>query len=377
MKYSISKLAIGGILAAILFGSDVTAQSSDQSSRTFNYTGKSQTFKVPEGVTSLHVEVEGASGGSSAARDGSLYGYPGLGGRVEATIPVTPGEVLTLTVGGAGKDATAQSAGKGGFNGGAIGGFYATEYAGGGGGGASDIRRGNVAYENRIVVAGGGGASGYFGAGGNGGDLTGAEGYGADVNAGGGTQTNGGAGGSYTNMFHTGSGSFGQGGVGGKGKQGGGGGGGWYGGGAGTFGDGGGGSSYTISAAASVVHTQGAHKGNGRIKISWQKATVAVTDEAAARAINTPVVAAQALVKPFPNPTSGKFAVELNNFKSTKAEVIVMAQSGNAVEDRSVDIKNAKQLLNFDLSSEASGVYLVSVVTNKGVRTCRLVLDKQ
>lgn len=52
------------------------------------------TFVVPAGVTSLRVSVAGAEGGQT------VYGAPGRGGVVDATIPVTPGESLQINVGG-------------------------------------------------------------------------------------------------------------------------------------------------------------------------------------------------------------------------------------------------------------------------------------
>jgi len=243
-------------------------------SRTFTYTGNSQIFVVPPGVTSLNVEVSGAAGGHASSYDGYAYGYPGFGGMVEATIPVTPGQSLIITVGGAGQDATATTSGAGGFNGGASGGSYENTYLGGGGGGASDIRNAPGTLAQRLVVAGAGGASGWYGAGGNGGYLEGGAGYGDGTPAGGGTQTAGGVGGTYYDYFFAGSGSVGFGGSGADGTQGGGGGGGYYGGGGGAFGDGGGGSSYTYADATNVIHTQGSREGDGLVRFKWYQPAV-------------------------------------------------------------------------------------------------------
>ncbi|MBV8197350.1 MAG: hypothetical protein JO263_04395, partial [Candidatus Eremiobacteraeota bacterium] len=95
--------------------------------KTFSYTGKPQLFKVPQSVTTLVIDALGASGAAG-----------GLGARVRATIPVTPGETLTLYVGGAG------NAGTGGYNGGANGGPSIASSSGYGGGGASDVREGGT-----------------------------------------------------------------------------------------------------------------------------------------------------------------------------------------------------------------------------------------
>ena len=63
----------------------------------FSYTGHPQTFKVPDGVTSITISASGASGGGGTDNYGSTSG--GNGGLVKATIAVTPGEKLAVFVG--------------------------------------------------------------------------------------------------------------------------------------------------------------------------------------------------------------------------------------------------------------------------------------
>ena len=121
-------------------------------SQTFHYTGGPQIYVVPENTTSISVTLEGASGETPNGG-----GQGGKGGRVKATIAVTPGEVLEIQVGGQGGISN-------GYNGG----------GGDGGGGASDIRRPTFSttsscaftlsctYNDRIIVAGGGGAGGGY-----------------------------------------------------------------------------------------------------------------------------------------------------------------------------------------------------------------------
>ncbi len=214
------------------------------------FTGGAQTYVVPAGITRLVVDASGAQGGSNS--DGTAGG---LGGRVQTTITVTPGEVLTVYVGGAGSTASFSSTADGfGYNGGGGGRFL-----NGGGGGATDIRRGGTALANRVVVAGGGGGSSNAGtSGGDGGGLTGGTGLGSFPGLGG-TQSAGGAGGDGV-----GPGTLGQGGT---GNFTGGGGGYWGGGGggrSGSSGGGGGGSSFVTAVGSSgTIHTQGSKTGNG------------------------------------------------------------------------------------------------------------------
>jgi hypothetical protein len=132
--------------------------------RTFQYTGREQSFKVPASVTSINVDSRGAAGA----------GHNGHGGHVRATIPVQPSETLAVFVGGAG------GIGPGGFNGGGNGPEYDNVCPGFGGGGASDVRENGNTLRDRILVAGGGGggaASSYDGGGGGGGGKKGGHGF--------------------------------------------------------------------------------------------------------------------------------------------------------------------------------------------------------
>lgn len=263
-------------------------------SQAFDYTGGKQTFTVPTGVTKVRITASGATG------EGSGFGEGGdVGGLVKATIPVTPGELLAVYVGGEGGAGGYE--GGGGYNGGAPGSCYSGSCEGGGGGGASDVRQGGQTLKTRIIVAGGGAGAGsgdfggsggagggnVGGAGGNGG-LDGPNGRGGD----GGSQGSGGdggGGGSSGSCYDDGAaGTLGDGGAGGNddcGWGGGGAGGGYYGGGGGgsggfysiqgsgyigAGGGGGGGSSFIEKPAKHVENRQGAARaGNGQIIISW------------------------------------------------------------------------------------------------------------
>jgi hypothetical protein len=258
-----------GVAAAIPVVTSIAAPTpaEAQSIRTvqFTFTGAPQFFTVPAGITLLNVDARGSAGVLNVP--GLL---PGNGGRVQATLPVTPGETLTVMVG----SATGVAPDPGGFNGGGA----------HGGGGASDLRRGST----RLLVAGGGGGRGLDvgGNGGHGGGLVGAAGVGTcGFGGAGGTQVAGGTGGA--GGLGGAAGSPGISGTGGDGGSafavgviaGGGGGGGYFGGGGGgacgsvvggSGGGGGGGSSFTDPSATNVVHTQGANVApNGSITLSW------------------------------------------------------------------------------------------------------------
>jgi hypothetical protein len=270
--------------ACLTLSLSATAQAENGSS-TFNFTGGEQTYTVPTGVDLLHVL---AVGGAGAA--GGPPGGPGAS--VSAELPVTPGEVLYLVVGGNGAS--------GGFNGGgAHGAGEGPDGSGGTGGGASDVRTEPIAepgsLSSRLVVAGGGG-----GGGGNGGGEGGAaehpgasfentHGGGAGAANGGGPGGAGGYGGANGE-----GGSFGQGGAGSNSRgAGGGGGGGYYGGGGGGGGNciplegaclvgagGGGGSSFVIPAASGVgIGTDGT--GVPLVRISYKNGSTDVASPTA------------------------------------------------------------------------------------------------
>ena len=262
--------------AAILISNSLIAQE-----KVFEYTGKFQTYEVPEGVTSIEVELWGAGGGFSSWEKGRYPDKykPGKGGKLTATYPVEPGSKIYIFVGGRGDNATDTFQGKGGFNGGGDGnntGEYGP-YCGGGGGGASDIRIGGSGLGDRVLIAGGGGGAGsnYPNGGDHGGDGGGESGTDGQADNGtehescgrAGTQKAGGEGGQWPSYLKGENGKLGRGGHAADSTAGGGGGGGYYGGGAGSWSGGGGGSSYAAADATNVKHEQGVNGENGKVII--------------------------------------------------------------------------------------------------------------
>ncbi len=242
-----------------------------QTSQTFNYTGAAQTWTVPAGVTSIRVKAWGAQGGEGIFS--GLPGLGGLGGYSEGDLAVTPGQQLSLYVGGAGTPSGAFTICCGGFNGGGNAQGTDPSNTRGGGGGASDVRIGAATLNDRVIVAGGGGGGCWSisglttPVGGAGGGLNGGDGFNGDLNGTGGTQT---AGGNSVLPANWENGSFGFGGslidptntVAG-------GGGGYYGGAAGN--NAGGGSGY-IGGVTNATTTAGVRSGNGQIIIEYNAA---------------------------------------------------------------------------------------------------------
>ncbi len=316
----------------------------------FEATGGPATFTVPAGVTSITATVAGGAGGIGLTEDeDGTTEVGGAGGKVVANVPVTPGVVLTLVVGGAGEDA--DTTGAGGAGGGYGGGGDARSINGfsdGAGGGGSFVFDGAAP----LVVAGGGGGGGFTagidatqgtaagGAGGSGGD--GAAG-GPDATGGGaGTRAHGGAGGTVAGIDTRGSAqstgsvrpdavspdgdsgsgpalnsaTFGIGGTAVDGCYGAGGGGGYYGGGAGgcqqvdedltAYGGGGGGSGYLAAGVTSV--STGTNPGDGSIELSYANirpttTSLTVSPASGATTATTQTLTAQVTSTPAGDPT--------------------------------------------------------------------------
>ncbi len=272
----------------------------------FVYTGTEQQFVVPAGVRSVRVVAVGGHGGRgrTSLNNGAFVSVGGAGARTTATLPVTSGQTLFVTVAGSGGEQYVVNP-TGAFGGGGA----LNDQAGrtsGGGGGASDVRTCAAAKcqltggadDPRLLVAGGGGGGGsaFQSGGGTGGNAGApAQGGGAGAaNAGGGGGQGGGAGtdtaggtagvaGIGTQTLVGASGAAGSGGAsqaaGYTTQPGGGGGGGWFGGGSGGngawtngqvgAGGGGGAGSSHVTATASDVQIADDASGTPSVTISY------------------------------------------------------------------------------------------------------------
>lgn len=258
----------------------VSLQPKYKNSAIFEYTGSVQTWTVPSGVNYIFVDAKGAQGGTFSTNIG------GKGGCIRARFPVTPGQILYITVGGQSTIDTPLF-GYGGSGG------RATNYntRGRAGGGLSAISTSfPVNQANAILISGGGGGSnGYNGVGGNAGGVNGTNAnnsisYGATPIYGyGATQTSGGNQASTVDpnspnptagvAINGGNGGW-VGGLSAGWTGGGGGGAGYFGGGGGAGGGnaqggGGGGSSWTHSSCINVENITGYNSGHGRVVIYW------------------------------------------------------------------------------------------------------------
>ena len=281
--------ATAALVAAGVVGLGSAAHA-DEVTHTF-WSPSGTNWTVPPGVHSIEVEVVGASGGGGDILEIPIVGMPltgdgagGGGGRVTATLDVTPGEVIRFfgswEGGPVGSRHEPGTGGRGYRDGGDGNTGSLAAKAGGGGGGASAVVAGG-----QLIVAGGGGGGGGRGAGfagcygGHGGNawMDGFDAFG--ICAGGGA---GGSAGAVTSGHGTEGGNAGDSSSGG----GGGGGGGGYRGGSGGEGSkvggaggggGGGGTSYVSPGLDATLSTH-SERGDGYVRITYDPTFATVTD---------------------------------------------------------------------------------------------------
>jgi len=227
-------------------------------------------FVMPAGYNIINIKLlAGASGGNTQYYT-ELFSVGGVGALVSGRLYVTPGQTITILVGGVGAPGFGGSR-AGGYGGGGSGIANGDIAGGAGGGGRSAIQNEDGSID--FVSAGGGGGGGeYYGGNGGNGGINGASGSGFYGTGGrGATGSTPGSGGVFSSAVGS-AGNGHQGGGGGAiggsaGTAGGGGGGGYAGGGGGAVGGGGGGSSYVSSTllTETKVVDGGAVRGDGYV----------------------------------------------------------------------------------------------------------------
>ncbi len=73
----------------------------------------------------------------------------------------------------------------------------------------------------------------------------------------------------------------------------------------------------------------------------------------------------------FPNPSSGIFTVEISDNYFSKLEITDIL--GRIVLRK--DIKNSDRILNFDISNHTSGIYIIKLISQKGVSSKKILID--
>ena len=78
----------------------------------------------------------------------------------------------------------------------------------------------------------------------------------------------------------------------------------------------------------------------------------------------------------YPNPTSGAFRVDFELGSAQRVEIKVLSATGQTVRLRTLESANGAQRHSIDMSSCASGLYLLQITSEEGVVTRRIAIQK-
>lgn len=87
------------------------------------------------------------------------------------------------------------------------------------------------------------------------------------------------------------------------------------------------------------------------------------------------VVRPAGALRTYPNPTTGQFQLQLDELNGGNVQIEIAGANGNIVERRSAAM-NKGQMMKFDLSRQAAGIYLIRIISDAGVRTQKIVVQK-
>uniref|UniRef100_UPI000EB23AF0 T9SS type A sorting domain-containing protein n=1 Tax=Flavisolibacter nicotianae TaxID=2364882 RepID=UPI000EB23AF0 len=79
------------------------------------------------------------------------------------------------------------------------------------------------------------------------------------------------------------------------------------------------------------------------------------------------------LIQAYPNPSRGKFRLHLKNVTSPTAQISILDDKGRLLQNKLVNTREGNAF-DFDLSKKAKGVYLIRVVSDKGVQLSKIVI---
>ncbi len=82
----------------------------------------------------------------------------------------------------------------------------------------------------------------------------------------------------------------------------------------------------------------------------------------------------QEFVSTYPNPSRGQFKVQLQNFRSTKAEIFVFDSKGTMVEKRVVNPTSLSSV-NFNFKGRPAGLYSIKIVSTTGTKTTKVLIQ--
>ncbi|MBZ4041159.1 rhamnogalacturonan lyase family protein [Flavobacterium hibisci] len=84
----------------------------------------------------------------------------------------------------------------------------------------------------------------------------------------------------------------------------------------------------------------------------------------------------EAEVLVYPNPSSGQFNVRFNDFKSSKATVVISSITGQVVMKKEVELTRNDQNVAISIPNQNQGVYLLKVITDEVTKTLKIMIEK-
>jgi hypothetical protein len=78
----------------------------------------------------------------------------------------------------------------------------------------------------------------------------------------------------------------------------------------------------------------------------------------------------------YPNPNTGVFRLQLENFAKGDVQVQIVDNYGKLVADKMFTVSHSTETVTMDVTRHASGVYFARVVSNDGVKTVRIVVAR-
>jgi hypothetical protein len=79
-------------------------------------------------------------------------------------------------------------------------------------------------------------------------------------------------------------------------------------------------------------------------------------------------------LKVYPNPTSGKFNVDLSQYTGVKVMVKIENGNGKTIVQKVVQTDAKLKTVNFDLSGQTPGIYTVTVIGDKKIRAAKVLI---
>jgi uncharacterized repeat protein (TIGR03803 family) len=78
----------------------------------------------------------------------------------------------------------------------------------------------------------------------------------------------------------------------------------------------------------------------------------------------------------YPNPATKQFTLRLKNSNSKKAEIIITDALGAVAFKKSIVLQEAEQQINIDLGRKASGIYFLKVISEDGIQTLKVLMQR-